>query len=128
MPHFGGGEVRFGGKIAAAIGAAGGVAVAAGLPTVILIYGTNLGVPAQVTLIILAVLMGGVITAVSAVLGIVIPTSASGGGKMRGAFTINVGKGKGKGKTVRIGAGEMPDKDEDDDEDEGDSEDKDDED
>ena len=109
-----GGEVRFGGKMTALIGALGGVAVAAGLPTVILLYGTNLGVVAQVIVIILALLIGGAITAVSAVLGIVIPSSASGGGKMRGAFTINVGKDKGKKVSTEAGQPQDEDKDDDD--------------
>jgi len=97
IPGISGGSVRFGGKMAAVIGTLGGVAVAAGLPAVILVYGANLGVTAQVTIIILALLLGATITAASAVLGIVIPTSAAGGGKMHGAFTINVG-GKKKDK------------------------------
>ncbi len=108
----GGGEVRFGGKIAATIGVLGGVAVAAGLPTVVLIYGENLGVPAQVTLMILALLVGGAISAASAILGIVIPTAASGGGRMRGALQIHVGKDKGKEVNMDMG-----DKDDEDDQD-----------
>jgi hypothetical protein len=110
--------------MAATIGTVGGVAVAAGLPTVILLYGTNLGVVAQVILIILALLIGGTITGVSAVLGIVIPSHASGGGKMRGAFTINVGKGKGKRAKTGSDAPREEDKEDDEDEDEDEADDK----
>lgn len=101
----GGGEVRFGGKQAAMVGVVGGVAVAAGLPTVILIYGAHLGVPAQVALVILALLIGGVVTVISAVLGIVIPTSASGGtrGPLLGKLMkLNVEKNKDGTKKVEM--------------------------
>ncbi len=108
-----GGEVRFGGKITALIGVLGGVAVAAGVPAVVLIYGQSMGWGAQLTVIIVALVLGTPITAISAILGIVIPTSASSGGRMREALQVLVGKGKGKdkGKEVNMEMGGKEDED-----------------
>jgi hypothetical protein len=115
-----GGEVRFGGKMTALIGVLGGVAVAAGVPAVVLIYGQSMGWGAQLTVIILALLLGAPISAISAILGIVIPSSASGGGKMRGGVTINIGKGKRKKVRMEGGPAEEADEDEQEDKDDAD--------
>jgi hypothetical protein len=74
-----GGEVRFSGKTTALIGVLGGVAVAVGVPVVVLIYGQNMGWGAQLTVIILALVLGTPIAAIPAILAVVIPASASGG-------------------------------------------------
>lgn len=88
------GEVVFGNKqMAVVLGILGGVIVAAGLPTMVLLYGQNMGVAAQLTVIILALLIGGALAGVSAFFAIVIPSSV-GGKKVRGNLTINLGKDK----------------------------------
>jgi hypothetical protein len=70
--------------------------------------------------IILSLVLGAPIAAISAILGIVIPTSASGGGKMHGALTINVGKRKGKKVRMEGGPAEEADEDEQEDKDDAD--------
>jgi hypothetical protein len=67
--------VRFNGKVVAFFGVLMGVVLAVGLPTVILIFGHNLGVTIQTILIILAILGGATLGTVSAFFGIVIPSA-----------------------------------------------------
>lgn len=64
----------------AAVGVLGGVAIALGLPYLVLAHGVGLGGGAQVTLIILALLVGASLAGVSAVVGITVPTAITGGG------------------------------------------------
>lgn len=117
-----GGEVRFGGKMTALIGVLGGVAISAGVPAVVLIYGQSMGWGPQLTVIILALVLGTPIAAISAILGIVIPSRASGGGKMRGALTVKVGKDKGKKVRMEMKPGEEEDDDDEEDDDKDDDE------
>jgi hypothetical protein len=67
----------------AAVGVLGGVAIALGLPYVTLVYGSDLG-GAKVAIIILALIAGCTLAAISAVVGITIPTAISGGVGMAG--------------------------------------------
>ena len=60
------------------LGLIGGLALALGLPTLVLIFGKHLGTGAQLTVIILAIIFGAVLAIVSAVVGSVIPRKAVG--------------------------------------------------
>jgi hypothetical protein len=66
--------VRFQKTAVAVVGLFLSAAIGFGLPTVILIYGQNLGVAVQTTLIILALVGGTTLGIVSAFFGIVIPS------------------------------------------------------
>jgi hypothetical protein len=69
-------DVRFG-KGIAWFGAAAGVAIALGLPTLLILYGLTLGAVAITILIALALIAGGILTTVSVFFGIVIPKGVS---------------------------------------------------
>lgn len=73
-------EMRFP-RWLAAVGVLGGVAIALGLPWITLVYGSDLG-GAKVAIIILALIAGCTLAAISAVVGITIPTA------VRGAIAI----------------------------------------
>jgi len=65
--------VRFGGKIIALFGMLAGMVIALGLPFMILVYGSALGVGVETTIIIIAVLVGGLISLTAAFFGLVMP-------------------------------------------------------
>lgn len=72
-------EMRFP-RWLAGFGVLGGVAIALGLPWLILVYGGDLSGGAKLTLIILALAAGTLMGIASAVVGITIPTAVSSGG------------------------------------------------
>ena len=72
-------EMRFP-RWLAGFGVLGGVAIALGLPWLILVYGGDLSGRAQLTLIILGLLAGSLMGIASAVVGITIPAAVSSGG------------------------------------------------
>ena len=59
----------------AGVGVFGGVAIALGLPAVILTLGGGLAPRAQVTIIIFALIVGALLAAVSAIVGLAVPTT-----------------------------------------------------
>jgi hypothetical protein len=65
--------VQFGGKGVAWAGILGGVAIALGLPLVVLLYGQFLGPVVVAILTIVALIMGGAVALVAAFFGAVIP-------------------------------------------------------
>ena len=76
---FADGKVVFGGvRAMAVVGVLGGVAIALGLPYIVIVYGQSMGAVAQVLLTILALLTGGIIAGLSAFFGTVIPHSVEG--------------------------------------------------
>ena len=66
-------EVRFG-KGLAWFGAVAGLAIAVGLPALLLIYGQSLGAVATTIVIVMALIAGGTLAAVSVFFGTVIPS------------------------------------------------------
>lgn len=78
---FGGGGVEFHKQwFLPATGVIGGVAIALGVPWIVLVHGSQLNTAAQIVLIFLAVIGGGLITLASAFFGLVLPAKAWGGG------------------------------------------------
>jgi len=78
---FGGGGVEFHKQwFLPATGVIGGVAIALGLPWILLVHGAQLNTAARIVLIFLAVIGGGLITLASAFFGLVLPAKAWGGG------------------------------------------------
>ncbi|MBI3830460.1 MAG: hypothetical protein HY291_13150 [Planctomycetes bacterium] len=67
-------SIRFGGGRLALIGVFAGVAIALGLPWLVLVYGQHLGATVLTIIIIASLLMGGLIALVAAFFGAVIPT------------------------------------------------------
>jgi hypothetical protein len=78
------GEVKFP-RWAAAFGVLGGVAVALGFPMIVLMQGQDLSDAARIWLSILGLLLGVLLAAVSAVIGITIPSAVSKGFSVGGA-------------------------------------------
>ena len=118
------GMVKFAGVKGAFIGVLGGVAIAVGMPFVILKYGAHLHAAVQTTVIIIALLGGGVMAFVSGFFGVILPTNIGPGRKFRGEFTITKDKDgtktvKMSGKTLKKSEDET---DESDDEDEDEAE------
>ncbi len=60
-------------------GVLGGVAIALGVPWLILAYGASFSERARLAIIILALLVGGLLAVASAVVGITIPTTVRDG-------------------------------------------------
>jgi hypothetical protein len=56
-------------------GILGGVAIALGLPWIVLAHGASLSEGARLTVVILSLLIGGLLAVASAVVGIAIPTT-----------------------------------------------------
>lgn len=56
------------------LGVVGGVAIALALPAVVVVWGQALSPTQQVLVIVLALLVGGAVAGISAVVGITIPT------------------------------------------------------
>lgn len=69
-------ELRWG-RFAALYGVLAGLAIAVGLPYIVLVYGKHLSGVAHTIIIILALLGGGTVTVISVFLGIVIPRKIS---------------------------------------------------
>ena len=67
-----------GGGHVAAVGALSGMAIAIGVPWVLLANGQSLGAPVLTTLIIVALCVGGLVSLVSAFFGLVIPRRVHG--------------------------------------------------
>jgi hypothetical protein len=67
-----------GGGHVAAVGALSGMAIAIGVPWVLLANGQSLGAPVLTTLIIVALCAGGLVSLVSAFFGLVIPRRVHG--------------------------------------------------
>jgi hypothetical protein len=61
------------------LGVLGGVAIALGLPWIVLAYGADLSSAVRTTLIILGLVGGVILACASAVVGITIPTAIHGG-------------------------------------------------
>lgn len=59
------------------IGALAGVAIALGLPWIVLAYGTDLGPGIRATIVILALLVGALLAIGSVVVGVTIPSATS---------------------------------------------------
>ncbi len=70
-------NVSFGNKSASVSGVLGGVAVALGVPWIILNYGQVLAQNVQTWLVIGSVALGGFIVLVSAFFGLVLPTQVN---------------------------------------------------
>jgi len=70
-------NVSFGNKSASVSGVLGGVAVALGVPWIILNYGQVLAQNVQTWLVIGSVVLGGFIVLVSAFFGLVLPTQVN---------------------------------------------------
>ena len=67
--------VRFQKGVVAVVGIVGAIAIAVGVPLIVLLLGQNLGVAVQTTIIIIAVVGGGLLGGISAFFGIVIPSA-----------------------------------------------------
>ena len=65
-------SVRWG-RFAAFYGVLGGVAIAVALPYIVLVYGKDLGAGVHAIIILLALLVGGTVTVISAFFAVVIP-------------------------------------------------------
>lgn len=66
-------ETRFGGRTISLFGMLVGLVIAVGLPYLVLVYGSALGVGVQATIMIIAVLVGGLISITAAFFGLVMP-------------------------------------------------------
>jgi hypothetical protein len=64
----------------ATMGILGGVAIAIGVPYIVLVFGGDLGSGAKVALVILSLVAGGLLAIVTAVVGITIPTRVTDAG------------------------------------------------
>lgn len=95
------GMLNFAGVKGAFAGVMGGVAIAVGVPFVILKYGAHLHPAVQTTVIIIALLGGGILALVAAFFGIVIPSSIGPGGRFQDELTIT--KDKDGTETVKMG-------------------------
>jgi hypothetical protein len=71
-------DVRFP-RWLAAVGIFGGVMIALVLPVAVLMLGEDLSAVAELTVIILAMIIGSLLAGISAVVGITIPTAVAGG-------------------------------------------------
>jgi hypothetical protein len=69
--------VRFS-SAASIFGSLAGVAMAIGVPWVILVHGQSLGTPTQVTFLWVGIVSGAVISATSAFFGLVMPSQVGG--------------------------------------------------
>lgn len=83
-------SLRFGGRSMGAIGVLGGVAIALGLPYLVLTFGQGLGPVMQGLIVIGALVIGGGVACVAAFFGAVMPTVIEGQGTVV------------KGKPVRV--------------------------
>ncbi len=72
--------VRFS-SAASIFGSIAGVAIAIGVPYVILVHGQSLGSQTQVTFLWLGIISGAVISAMSAFFGLVLPSQVGGHGQ-----------------------------------------------
>jgi hypothetical protein len=89
-------------KVAATLGIVGGLLVAVAVPYFTLVYGASLGAGLQATIIILALLLGFILAAVSTFFGIVIPAKVGRLDQLIPKGRIRVEKTP-QGRTVEIG-------------------------
>jgi len=95
-------EVTFGGGWVIGVGLLASVAIAFGLPAIVVVYGQSMGAIAQTIIILCALLAGGVIGAISTFFGIVIPKKVTEGGGRHGWHGPHIHV-KEKGKEVFVG-------------------------
>ena len=66
--------MRFGGRMIGIMGLLAGVAIALGLPAIVLIYGQSLGPVVLTVVLILSLMIGGLVAGVAAFFSLVMPS------------------------------------------------------